>query len=196
MRRARYRDGMILLRHGQSEFNAAFTQARRDPGIVDAPLTALGHAQAEAAAERLVAADAPAIARIIASPYLRALQTAAPIARRLGLTVEISPLVRERFKFACDIGTPASELARAWPGHDFSALEEIWWPAMEESRESITGRAARFRAEIAALADWREVLVVAHWGFILALTGESVANGEWRRADPAAPPPEEIIWHP
>ncbi len=33
---------MILLRHGQSEFNLAFTLTRRDPGIVDARLTPLG----------------------------------------------------------------------------------------------------------------------------------------------------------
>ena len=184
---------MILLRHGQSLFNLHFTATRRDPGIRDAPLTPLGHQQAEAAA---LALAGQAITRIIVSPYTRALQTAAPIAARLGVKVTVNPLVRERFAFACDVGTPASELQRTWPGHDFSALEEIWWPAMEENHEQITGRAARFRAEIAALPDWREVLVVAHWGFILALTGESVPNGEWRRADPAAPPPEEIIWHP
>ena len=184
---------MILLRHGQSLFNLHFTATRRDPGIRDAPLTPLGHEQAEQAAESL--AREP-IRRIIVSPYTRALQTAAPIARRLAVPVIVSPLVRERFAFACDIGTPASELARAWPAQDFSTLDEIWWPAMEETRDSIAGRAARFRAEIAALPDWREVLVVAHWGFILTLTGESVPNGEWRRADPAAPPPEEIVWHP
>jgi broad specificity phosphatase PhoE len=184
---------MILLRHGQSLFNAHFTETRRDPGIRDAALTPLGHAQAEAAAKSLAGER---ISRIIVSPYTRALQTAAPIIRRLGVPAVVSPLVRERYAFACDIGTPASELARAWPAHDFSALEEVWWPAMEETQESITGRAARFRAEIAALPDWREVLVVAHWGFILALTGESIANGEWRRCDPAAPPPERIVWHP
>ena len=184
---------MILLRHGQSLFNLHFTATRRDPGIRDAPLTPLGHEQAELAAKAL--ADEP-IRRIIVSPYTRALQTADPIIRRLGIPAIVSPLVRERFAFACDIGTPASELARAWPTHDFSTLEEIWWPAMEETRESVTGRAARFRAEIAALPDWREVLVVAHWGFILTLTGESVPNGAWRRAAPAAQPPEEIVWHP
>jgi broad specificity phosphatase PhoE len=184
---------MILLRHGQSLFNLHFTATRRDPGIRDAPLTPLGHAQAEQAAAALAGAG---IRRIIVSPYTRALQTAAPIARRLAVPVMVSPLVRERFAFACDIGTPASELARAWPDHDFSALDEIWWPALEETRDSVTGRAARFRAEIAALPDWREVLVVAHWGFILTLTGESVLNGEWRRCDPAAPPPARIVWHP
>lgn len=185
---------MILLRHGQSEFNAAFTQARRDPGIVDAPLTALGHAQAEAAAERLVAADAPAIARVIASPYLRALQTAAPIARRLGLTVEISPLVRERFKFACDIGTPRSALAEAWPRHDFSAVEEFWWPHREEGAAGVVARAAEFRALHAGGAGHAGTLVISHWGFILAMTGQSIGNGEWVDCDPAAAAPETLIW--
>lgn len=184
---------MILLRHGQSLFNLHFTATRRDPGIHDAPLTPLGAAQAEAAAVTL---DGEAISRIIVSPYTRALQTAVPIAARRGLKVIVNPLVRERFAFACDIGTPASELARAWPEHDFSALEEVWWPAVEESHDSITGRAARFCAEMAALADWPDTLIVAHWGFILALTGESVPNGAWRRVDPNAPAPERIIWHP
>jgi broad specificity phosphatase PhoE len=49
---------MILLRHGQSEFNLHFTATKRDPGIVDAPLTDLGHAQAAAAAEELAASGA------------------------------------------------------------------------------------------------------------------------------------------
>jgi len=44
---------MILMRHGQSEFNLLFTATRRDPGIIDAPLTELGHAQAQEAARQL-----------------------------------------------------------------------------------------------------------------------------------------------
>ena len=46
---------MILLRHGQSEFNRAFGATGRDPGIPDAPLTPLGETQAAAAAEALAA---------------------------------------------------------------------------------------------------------------------------------------------
>ena len=44
---------MILLRHGQSEWNLRFTEAREDPGIPDAPLTPLGREQAGAAAAAL-----------------------------------------------------------------------------------------------------------------------------------------------
>lgn len=182
---------MILLRHGQSEFNVHFTATRRDPGIVDAPLTALGHAQAAEAARALAAER---IARIITSPYTRALQTVAPLARALRVPVLVNPIVRERYAFACDIGTPRTELERAWPEHDFSGLDEVWWPAIEEPADAIRARAALFRAELAALPDWSDTVVVTHWGFILSLTGESVMNGTWRRYDPREPPPAELTW--
>lgn len=177
---------MILLRHGQSEFNLHFTATRRDPGIIDPRLTPLGHQQAEDAARAL--ADA-GIERIIASPYTRALQTVAPIARALRVPVLINPIVRERYAFACDVGSARNHLERDWPEHDFSAIDEIWWPPIEEPVQSIEGRAALFRAEMAAAADWSNTLVVSHWGFILAVTGASVTNGQWLRCDPTAPPP-------
>jgi broad specificity phosphatase PhoE len=182
---------MILLRHGQSEFNVHFSATRRDPGIVDPKLTELGHEQARAAASALAGAG---IRRIIASPYTRALQTAAPIAAALGVPVFVNPIVRERYAFVCDIGSPRAELERAWPEHDFSTIEETWWPAVEEPAASVIGRAALFRAEMGALADWSETLVISHWGFILAMTGTSLANGAWLRCDPTAPPPAEISW--
>jgi broad specificity phosphatase PhoE len=112
---------MILLRHGQSEFNLHFTATRRDPGIIDARLTELGHMQATEAV-RLLADQR--ITRIFASPYTRALQTAAPIAKALGVKVLINPIVRERYAFACDVGTPRAELERAWPEHDFSTIDK------------------------------------------------------------------------
>lgn len=186
---------MILLRHGQSEFNLHFSATRRDPGIRDPKLTELGHRQAEAAAEALLASGEE-VRRIIASPYTRALQTAAPLARRLGLPVLVNPLVRERYAFVCDVGSPCTELSLAWPGLDFAHLEEVWWPAEEEPAEQVVARAALFRGEMSALPDWRHTVVVSHWGFILAVTGESLGNGEWLRCDPTGPAPERLVWHP
>ncbi len=182
---------MILLRHGQSEFNLHFTATRRDPGIPDPRLTELGHTQALQAAAALVHEG---IERIIVSPYTRALQTAAPIAEALRIPVYVNPIVRERYAFSCDIGSPISHLARDWPHHDFSHIDEIWWPQVEESADGIIARAALFRAEMAAVSNWANTLVVSHWGFILSLTGTSAMNGTWLRCDPTLPPPAEISW--
>ena len=182
---------MILLRHGQSEFNLHFSKTRQDPGIADPSLTELGRLQAQQAAEAL---RHERITRIITSPYTRALQTAAPIAAVLGIPVFVNPAVRERFAFTCDIGSPRTELAQSWPDHDFSSLDEIWWPAAAEAASAVIGRAQLFRAEMAALPDWSDTLVVTHWGFILACTGRSVMNGEWLRHDPSSPPVEELDW--
>ncbi len=169
---------MILLRHGQSEFNLHFSQSRKDPGIEDPKLTPLGHTQAEQAANALAGEG---LTRIVVSPYTRALQTAAPIARRLGLPVTITPMVRERYAFVCDVGSPRSALEAAWPGHDFAAMEEVWWPGDEEPIAHVDRRAGAFRAEMAASAEWGRTLVVSHWGFIRALTGQQIGNGEWLR---------------
>lgn len=182
---------MILLRHGQSEFNLHFGATRRDPGIIDPRLTELGHSQAADAARQLAGEG---ITRIITSPYTRALQTVSPIAKALGLNVFINPIVRERYAFACDVGTPKTELEQVWPEHDFSTVDEVWWPPVEETAESVVGRAALFRAEMAALPDWSDTLVVSHWGFILSLTGISVTNGQWLRCDPTDTPPAQLTW--
>lgn len=201
---------MIVLRHCQSEFNLHFSLTRRDPGLVDPGLTAEGLAQAEAAATALCGHR---ITRIVSSPYRRALQTAAPLAARLGVGITVTSLVRERYAFACDIGSPRLLLQRDWPGIDFSALDGDWWhdvtagpeggPPEEgppekgpvvESENSVIERAGRFRAAMAGAPDHEDTVVVSHWGFLLALTGRSLENGGWLRVDPAAPPPESIVW--
>jgi broad specificity phosphatase PhoE len=188
---------MILLRHGQSEFNLHFGATRQDPGIIDPRLTELGHAQAEEAAQQLLGRQLSEqrIERIIVSPYTRALQTARPVAAALGLPVTIDPIVRERYAYACDIGSPRPDLERDWPSLDFGLIEDTWWPAEEEREASIVDRAARFRSALADRHDWENTLVVSHWGFILSLTGQSVANGQWLRCDPTEAAPERLVWH-
>jgi len=53
--------------------------------------------------------------------------------------------VRERFHFSCDIGSPRSVLAAAWPSHDFDEVPENWWPPCTEPVDSVLVRAAAFR---------------------------------------------------
>jgi broad specificity phosphatase PhoE len=174
---------MILIRHGQSEFNVHFSRTGVDPGIEDPRLTPLGERQVEAALATLAQVR---ITRIVASPYTRVLQTAAPFARHFGLPVTLSPLVRERYAYSCDVGRPMSRLSADWPDHDFAGVPERWWPAETESERAILGRAADFHQEMAARADHAETLVVSHWGFILAMTGQSLNNAEWVVIEPNA----------
>lgn len=182
---------MILIRHGQSEFNRLFSIDRRDPGIRDPSLTPDGRRQARAAARAIRGLG---LGRLIASPYTRALETASIIATELGLPLSVEPLVGERCVYTCDIGSPAGVLSTRWPALAFDHLADPWWPEPAESEESLARRARMFRSRIAAAA-WAEIAIVSHWGFIRALTGLAVPNGSVLRLDLARPgtPPETLF---
>jgi len=172
---------MILLRHGQSEFNVIYSRTRVDPGIPDPRLTEDGRRQAADAATKL---ESHRLERLICSPYTRALETATIVAEALGLAVEIEPLVREHCLFHCDIGSPRSALEQRWPTVDFAMLEERWWPNLDESEEMLAARGQHFRRHMAGREDWERTAVITHWGFIRALTGLTVPNGHLLRFDP------------
>jgi broad specificity phosphatase PhoE len=185
---------MILVRHGQSEFNVIFSVTRRDPGIRDPRLTDEGRRQAEAAAEAL---SGHGIERLIASPYSRALETAEIVATRLDVAITVEPLVGERAAFACDVGTRRGDLKARWPHLALDHLAEEWWPALEESEDGLSARCAAFRAHMRAQRDWARVAVVSHWGFIRGLTGLTVQNGAVLRIDPHRPEADaEILLSP
>jgi broad specificity phosphatase PhoE len=173
---------MILIRHGQSEFNAVFERTRKDPGIEDPKLTLHGKEQVRRAAAE-IRRDGHPIRRLITSPYTRALETAVILAEELTLPVEVEPIVHEHACWSCDIGTPISALTERWPTLDFSHMEEIWWPE-GELQESVHRRCADFRVKALQLADWRHVGVVSHWGFIRTLTGLDVKNAQVVPFDP------------
>lgn len=171
---------MLLIRHGQSEFNAIYSRTRVDPGIPDPRLTDEGKRQARDAARALAEHG---IARLIASPYTRALETATIIASELGLEIEVEPLVRERAAFHCDIGASRVDLARRFPRLAFDHLDDPWWHdhvalGVDESEAQIVARGDLFRARAARLEKRERVCVVTHWGFIRALTGIEAKNGE------------------
>ena len=58
---------LVLLRHGQSEFNLHMGALGRDPGIIDPKLTPLGHVQARHAADALITAPNMPVSSITAS---------------------------------------------------------------------------------------------------------------------------------
>ena len=174
---------MILIRHGQSEFNAHHDRTGRDPGIPDPKLTALGRKQVAESAERLKSHSHP-IRRVLASPYTRAIETAEIVARALNVPIEIELSVHEHAHYHCDIGTGRRLLSERWPALSFDHIDEVWWPNLDETREQVEQRCQVFHRRAAALADWQHVAVVSHWGFILQLTGHSAANAELVPFDP------------
>jgi len=82
---------LLLIRHGQSEHHVNGLTG----GWTDTPLTERGRQQVKCLADRMreVAAGVPA--RLVASDFLRAVQTAAPIGQALGLPVAVHPGLRE-----------------------------------------------------------------------------------------------------
>lgn len=182
---------MYLLRHGQSFFNLHFTPSRIDPGIEDPELTDLGQAQARDAATTL--RNAP-LTRIIISPFTRALQTAQPMLEFHRVPVEVMLEVRERAAFACDVGSEPSVLAARFPHHAFAHLPQKWWSDPVETEEATVHRADVFRELMVASGDAKTTLLVSHWAFILALTGESLENGEIREYDPRSEKPSNLDW--
>lgn len=178
---------MILIRHGESEWNLLYRAQQKDPEIRDARLTDEGRRQVLLAAEELSAHE---VGRILCSPFTRALETADIIARALDLPVLVEPLVCEQFYYSCDVGTPRSKLAEAWPHLDFAHLAEEWWQPPREAEASLVRRAGLFRDAMARLSDWPRVAVVTHWAFIRALSGKDARNAELVRFDPTAPLPD------
>lgn len=177
---------MILVRHGQSEFNVVYGETRQDPGIRDPQLTELGHRQAGAIKDTVAALN---ITRILCSPYRRTLQTAEILTEALGLPIEVDPLIGERAYFTCDIGSHPSHLRDRWPDIDFDHLDHEWWPALDETEELLDVRCQTFRQNCLDADNWQNTLVVSHWGFIRGLTGLRVENCGILRFDPTAPHP-------
>lgn len=80
---------LLLIRHAQSANNLLYQQTGAKAGRhPDPPLTPLGHRQAQALADHLRPQGGPlALTHLHASLTVRAMQTAAPLARALGLPV-------------------------------------------------------------------------------------------------------------
>jgi probable phosphoglycerate mutase len=87
---------------------------------LDTPLSPLGEAQAQALAQALAHSG---IARIISSPLRRCVDTAAPLAERLGIPVETDPLLLEidhgswQGRFRDEIAHSEPELYLQWREH-------------------------------------------------------------------------------
>jgi broad specificity phosphatase PhoE len=165
---------LLLVRHGQSEWNAAgLLQGQR----ADVPLTELGHAQAAAVAADLARLRPGAL---VSSDLLRAVQTAEHCARATGLPVRTTPALREQGYGALE-GRPSQEL---WDVVDWT--DPHWAAPGGESLAELHGRVAAFLEEVSAEPPAEVIALVTHGDTIRA--AQAVAAGLDPDALPAVTP--------
>jgi 2,3-bisphosphoglycerate-dependent phosphoglycerate mutase len=128
-----------------------------------APLTAAGEAQAVLLADHL---ETMGVDLLVSSPYARAQQSIAPLARRLGLAVEIDARLAERVLSTMPLAQWREAIRQTFEDLDLA------WLGGESSRTAMArGRAAI--DELLARPEWAPV-VVTH-GNLMALILRSFA---------------------
>jgi broad specificity phosphatase PhoE len=159
---------LILVRHGESEGNRdrTFTQSP------DVPLTPHGREQARATGERIAAQYQPA--RIVASPYVRARQTAEIISAVLALSVELEAAFREQ-SFGVFAGQPYEAVLGDAAYHDGPRWQ--WRPPGGESLTDVYERVAPALDRVTRDAVGQDVIIVSHGGVMLALC--AYVTGSW-----------------
>ncbi len=170
-----------LVRHGESTWNTlGLAQGHRD----EAELTALGAAQAVAAAERF---RGTSVGAVYSSDLRRALQTAAAFAEVLGLPVTRDARLRERSLGVLE-GTALAAVRPSSSGLEAGlVVDPDARPPGGESIRDLYERAAAFCDDLAGRPGGTaaDVVVVAHGGTLRVL-----------RAYLSGVPVERMHWEP
>ncbi len=185
---------LLLVRHGESTNNAGPPEQR----VADTPLTDLGWTQARRLGPRL--AKVRPIDVLLASPFLRTLQTTEPIAQATGLAPHIRTDLHETGGCYAGyhpderVGKPglnAGEIADQFPGYVIpSDIDHNgWW----KSRTPETGEQAASRAhrQLDLLRDDyadSDVVVacVAHGDFIMLMLTAALEHWPGHETAPIA----------
>lgn len=155
---------VLLVRHGESLPAHPDRPFPLVDGHGDPPLDPVGHAQAERLAERLAGERIDAI---YVTNLSRTMQTAAPLADRLGLTPIVEPDLREVYLGEWEGGEFRVRAAAGDP--IFSQIfEQERWDVIPgaEALEEFDMRCARGLARIVDAHPDGRVMVVAHGGVI------------------------------
>jgi broad specificity phosphatase PhoE len=155
---------IILIRHGQTDWNAGGSCGEHFRGRIDLPLNASGLAEAHAVAALL----APlALAAVYASPLARAMDTARPVAEGHGLPVEPLQALLD-IDYGQWGGRSHREVAEAWP-----ELYRLWRRTPQGTQipggESLAQVRERFERGLTGLLE-------AHQDQTIVLVGHQVVN--------------------
>jgi broad specificity phosphatase PhoE len=179
---------IYLIRHAQSDANAALDLDEPNTFYYDARITSLGRKQALNTQKKLKDVN---FDLMICSPLTRTMQTFSlifpnPIANSI-----ILPMVREHLDHSCDVGRQPSVLQKEFPNFNFNEISKYWWnndvPIDEkainhETIEDLDKRVAKFMNWIKARPE-KKIALVSHGTFISRITHFFLDNCEFE------------IWH-
>jgi broad specificity phosphatase PhoE len=154
---------VLLIRHGQSEGNAA----RRFGGHTATPLSERGHRQAFATAQALASES---LSAIYSSDLSRAMETAAPLAKLIKVKVQATGAFRERSVGVME-GLTFEEAAEQHPDQYAALLRRDFEHVLAggESYRQLLDRAARKLDEAIEKHKGRRIAVFSHTGTICIL---------------------------
>ncbi|MGI4985731.1 MAG: histidine phosphatase family protein [Janthinobacterium lividum] len=173
------RTTLILVRHGETGWN----RIKRIQGQIDIALSPRGERQAALLAARIDAeraavrepaaddADGPSalgrIDAVVSSDLLRAMQTAAPIARAAGVDVLADANLRERH-YGVFQGHDAAQIRAHWPQAyaSWKTHDPDFAPEGGESLRALYARVVSALGAIASRHPGRTVVCVAHGGVL------------------------------
>jgi probable phosphoglycerate mutase len=155
---------ILLVRHGESQPVDPDQPFELVDGHGDPPLDPVGVEQAQRLANRLAGED---IAAIYVTTLRRTVETAAPLAQRLGLEPRIEPNLREVFLGEWEGGLLRVKAAERDPAF-LRAIEEERWDLIPgaESGDVFRERVTRGIANVAGAHPDERVVVVTHGGVI------------------------------
>lgn len=194
---------LILLRHGQTEWNAS----DRMQGQIDTDLTDLGRRQAKEAARELVSRNAIAI---VSSDLKRAYDTAQALSEHTTVPVVRDQRLRETHLGDWE-GLTHLEVDADYPGARVAwRLDATYRPPNGESKLEVGARSLPVVQELfRERQDWpgRSIILVAHGGLIAALTAAlldlppdnwpilgGLANTSWVQLSSHGPGIEQPGW--
>ena len=149
-------DRVMILRHGQSQFNAAMKnlgeilKAEKNMSLIDAPISEEGHKQCLKASKEALTL-LPNVKIVVVSPLRRALETAYHTFKahpNIGnIRFILNPDVRESMNSICDIPNPIldtiNEFKQKFPNLDTSLMDlesenrNLWFLTnIDESRQN------------------------------------------------------------
>jgi probable phosphoglycerate mutase len=150
---------LFLVRHGESGWNRAHRVQGQSPAAPG--LTRKGLAQAAVVAAQL---DRSGATLVLTSDLPRAVQTARPIAGRLGAPLRIEPRLRERSLGAAE-GRDSDEVGPAELGFDGErVIDPDAAPPGGESLRQLYDRVTRLLCGLLEESQDRRIVLVSHGG--------------------------------